>query len=58
MDLFAHQVGAGFASYLGGLVHDRTGTYDWAFISAGILAAGMVLGIREPTKLAEKGTLR
>ncbi|MBI4737505.1 MAG: hypothetical protein HY766_15835, partial [candidate division NC10 bacterium] len=30
--------------------YDLTGTYDWAFISAGILgvlAAGMVLAIRE-----------
>jgi len=47
---FAHQIGAGLASYVGGLVYDLTGTYDWAFISAGvlgILAAGMVLAIRE-----------
>ncbi len=47
---FAHQIGAGLASYVGGLVYDRTGTYDLAFISAGILgilAAGMVLAIRE-----------
>jgi MFS family permease len=47
---FSHQIGAGLASYVGGLVYDRTGTYDWAFISAGILgilAAGMVLAIRE-----------
>jgi len=47
----AHQIGAGLASYIGGAVYDRTGTYDWAFISAGllgILAALMVLAIREP----------
>ncbi|MBI2525136.1 MAG: hypothetical protein HYY95_21790 [Candidatus Rokubacteria bacterium] len=25
---FAHQIGAGLASYVGGLVYDRTGTYD------------------------------
>ncbi|MBI2458574.1 MAG: MFS transporter, partial [candidate division NC10 bacterium] len=34
----------------GGLAYDLTGTYDWAFISAGILgvlAAGMVLAIRQ-----------
>ncbi len=50
---FAHQIGAGLASYVGGLVYDRTGAYDWAFISAGILgvlAAGMVLAIREPSR--------
>jgi predicted MFS family arabinose efflux permease len=51
----AHQIGAGLASYLGGVVYDRTGAYDWAFISAGILglvAAGMVLAIREPAPTA------
>jgi MFS family permease len=50
---FAHQIGAGLASYVGGLVYDWTGTYDWAFISAGILgilASGMVLAIREPSQ--------
>jgi hypothetical protein len=34
-------------------VYDVTGTYDWAFISAGILgilAAGMVLAIRDPSR--------
>ncbi|OGB92008.1 MAG: hypothetical protein A2Z31_06925 [candidate division NC10 bacterium RBG_16_65_8] len=48
---FGHQVGAALASYVGGAVYDLTGAYDWAFISAGILgilAAGMVLAIREP----------
>ncbi|MBI2456373.1 MAG: MFS transporter [candidate division NC10 bacterium] len=47
---FSHQIGAGLASYVGGLAYDLTGSYDWAFISAGILgvlAAGMVLAIRE-----------
>jgi predicted MFS family arabinose efflux permease len=50
---FAHQIGAGLASYVGGLVYDWTGTYDWAFISAGILgilAAGLVLAIRDPSQ--------
>jgi len=50
---FAHQIGAGLASYVGGLVYDLSGTYDWAFTSAGILGiigAGMVLAIREPTR--------
>ncbi len=47
---FSHQIGAALASYVGGRVYDLTGTYDWAFISAGILgilAAGMVLAIRQ-----------
>ncbi|MBI4573346.1 MAG: MFS transporter [candidate division NC10 bacterium] len=47
---FSHQIGAALASYVGGRVYDVTGTYDWAFISAGILgilAAGMVLAIPE-----------
>ena len=50
---FGHQIGAALASYVGGAVYDRTGTYDGAFISAGILgllAAGMVLGIRDPSR--------
>jgi predicted MFS family arabinose efflux permease len=50
---FSQQIGAALASYVGGLVYDLTGTYDWAFISAGILgilAAGMVLAIRDPTQ--------
>ncbi len=52
---FSHQIGAALASYVGGRVYDLTGTYDWAFISAGILgilAAGMVLAIREPSQTA------
>ncbi|MFB3816295.1 MAG: MFS transporter [Candidatus Methylomirabilales bacterium] len=47
---FSHQVGAALASYVGGAVHDRTGGYDPAFVSAGvlgILAAAMVLAIRD-----------
>jgi MFS family permease len=47
---FCHQIGAALASYIGGLAYDVTGSYDWAFISAGILgvlAAGLVLAIRE-----------
>lgn len=54
---FSHQIGAALASYVGGLVYDLTGTYDWAFISAGILgvlAAGMVLAIREPLRPSPK----
>jgi MFS family permease len=50
---FGHQVGAALASYVGGAVYDLTGAYNWAFISAGslgILAAGMVLAIREPER--------
>ena len=51
----SHQVGAALASYIGGLVYDLTGTYNLAFISAGclgILAAGMVLLIPEPPRVA------
>jgi MFS family permease len=47
---FSHQIGAALASYVGGAVHDRTGGYDPAFLSAGvlgILAAGLVLAIRD-----------
>jgi MFS family permease len=47
---FGHQIGAALASYVGGAVYDHTGAYTWAFVSAGILgvlAAGMVLAIRE-----------
>ena len=47
---FGHQIGAALASYVGGAVYDHTGAYTWAFASAGILgvlAAGMVLAIRE-----------
>ncbi len=50
---FSHQIGAALASYVGGRVYDVTGTYDWAFISAGILgilAAGMVLAIQGPSR--------
>jgi len=54
---FSHQIGAALASYVGGLVYDLTGTYDWAFISAGVLgvlAAGLVLAIREPSRPAPR----
>ena len=54
---FSHQIGAALASYIGGLAYDLTGSYDWAFISAGILgvlAAGLVLAIREPSRPAPR----
>jgi len=57
----AHQIGAGLASYVGGLVYDLTGTYTLAFLSAGvlgILAAGMVLAIREPGRAAPAPAVR
>ena len=57
----AHQIGAGLASYVGGFVYDHTGTYDLAFLSAGvlgILAAGMVLAIREPGRAAPAPAVR
>jgi len=46
----AHQTGGALAAALGGLIHDATGSYAWAFISAALLAfvaAGLTLGIRE-----------
>jgi MFS family permease len=46
----AHQVGAALAASLGGWIHDLTGSYSWAFISAALLAfvaAGLTLAIRE-----------
>lgn len=46
----AHQVGAALAASLGGWIHDLTGSYTWAFISAALLAfvaAGLTLAIRE-----------
>jgi MFS family permease len=58
---FAHQIGAGLASYVGGFVYDFTGTYNPAFISAGvlgILASGMVLAIREPGRSAPTSVVR
>jgi len=57
----AHQIGAGLASYVGGLVFDLTGTYTPAFLSAGVLglvAAGMVLAIREPDRSAPTPAVR
>jgi sugar phosphate permease len=35
---FSHQVGAAFASYLGGVVRDSLGDYTLAFLAAGLLA--------------------
>ena len=46
----AHQMGAALAASVGGLIHDATGSYTWAFVSAALLAfiaAGLTLAIRE-----------
>jgi MFS family permease len=46
----AHQSGAALAAGVGGWIHDATGSYAWAFISAALLAfiaAGLTLAIRE-----------
>jgi len=47
---FSHQVGSALAALVGGWIHDATGSYFWAFISAAVLAmiaAGLTLAIRE-----------
>jgi MFS family permease len=54
----AHQVGAALAASLGGWIHDLTGSYAWAFISAALLAfvaAGLTLGIREEPVTSQPG---
>lgn len=46
----AHQAGAALAASIGGFIHDATGSYVWAFVSAALLAfvaAGLTLAIRE-----------
>ncbi len=46
----SHQLGAALAATLGGWIHDQTGSYFWAFISAAFLAfiaSGLALAIRE-----------
>jgi predicted MFS family arabinose efflux permease len=46
----AHQAGAALAASIAGLIHDLTGSYSWAFISAALLAfvaAALTLAIRE-----------
>ena len=47
---FSHQAGSALAAVIGGWIHDATGSYFWAFISAAALAAiaaGLTLAIRE-----------
>ena len=54
----AHQVGAALAASLGGWIHDLTGSYTWAFISAALLAfvaAGLSLAIREEPMTSRPG---
>jgi predicted MFS family arabinose efflux permease len=56
----AHQVGGALAAGIGGFIHDATGSYVWAFVSAALLAfvaVGLTLAIREepaPQLLAVK----
>jgi MFS family permease len=56
----AHQVGGALAASVGGFIHDATGSYTWAFVSAALLAfvaVGLTLAIREepaPQLLAVK----
>jgi len=47
---FSHQVGSALAAVVGGWIHDATGDYFWAFISAAalaVIAAGLTLAIRD-----------
>jgi cyanate permease len=53
-----HQAGAALAPSIGGFIHDATGSYAWAFISAALaafVASGLTLAIREEpaTRLLE-----
>lgn len=52
----AHQVGAGLATYGGGVLYKVYGTYTWAFILAGItcfIACMFVIVIKKPERSAE-----
>lgn len=53
-----HQVGAALAASAGGILHDVTGSYAWAFISAALLAfvaAGLTLAISEAPAVRTRG---
>jgi len=55
---FSHQVGSALAAAIGGWIHDATGSYSWAFISAAVLAviaAGLTLAIREEPVQSRSG---
>jgi MFS family permease len=55
---FSHQVGSALAAGIGGWIHDATGSYTWAFISAAVLAviaAGLTLAIREEPARIQSG---
>lgn len=54
-----HMLGAGLFSYLGGLIFDRTGSYDLALLISAVLAAVALvctLLIREKRHVVDEGT--
>jgi predicted MFS family arabinose efflux permease len=53
---FAHQVGSFLGGWLGGVIYDRTGSYDliwWIAIVLSLVAAGLNMPIRE-TPVSER----
>jgi predicted MFS family arabinose efflux permease len=47
-----HQIGGFAGAWLGGLIHDRTGSYDlmwWIAIACGAFAALINLPVRDPS---------
>ncbi len=53
---FAHQVGSFLGGWLGGVIYDRTGSYDliwWIAIGLSLVAAGLNMPIRE-TPVSER----
>jgi predicted MFS family arabinose efflux permease len=50
--MLVHQIGSFLGVWLGGLVFERAGSYDWVWqadIALAAIAAGCVLAVREPT---------
>jgi len=39
-----HHLGGGFWAYMGGLIFDKTGSYQWSFIISAVTAAAAVIG--------------
>ena len=50
----AHQAGSALGAFLGGWLHDVTGTYAWSFASAAaalVVASALSYALREPVRL-------